>query len=154
MRPLFLAFALGVVALSGCSSSDPLPLPGAVRERFAPTYRTRVVQADKRQTYDAAKLALKEIGFRFVNGGPAQGKLSGLNNVSLSSDGRGSRQLSIDVKLTPVPDGTEVAVLFSDVIEDDFGNRPGMGTTTPVRESALYEAYFRDVEQALAHASK
>ena len=125
-----------------------------MRERFAPTYHTRIVNADQRKTYDAAKAALKAMDFRFERGGPAQGKLSGIGSLAVSNDMRGSRQLSVDVKLTPVSGGTEVAALFSEITEDDFSKHPGMGITSPVRQTGIYDVYFQHIESALAAPAK
>ena len=130
---------------------DSMPMPGAMRERISgPTYRPHVVNADQRTTYLAAKKALEKISFSFVRGGPAQGKLTGLSRLATSDDMRGSRQVQVDVKLSPVPGGTEVAVLFSEIIEDDFNRHAGMGTTSPMRDTALYEVYQRYLAEALA----
>jgi hypothetical protein len=147
--------ALGLLVLSGCSSSDTLPMPTGIREKFTgPTYKTRIIHADQRKTYDAAKAALKQIGFRFLSGGPNQGKLSGIGDVSMSTDMRGSRQVSLDVKLSTVAEGTEVALLFSEIIEDDFNKRAGLGTTTPLRDTPLYQVYFRHIEEGVATAGE
>jgi hypothetical protein len=149
MRFLLLLLA-GSALFFGCSSTDSISFPAPIKERFSgPTYRTRVVKGDQRKVYEAAKAALKQMSFRYVSGGPAQGKLHAISGLSTSSDMRGSRQVELDVKLSPAPDGTEVALLFSEITEDDFSKRPGMGTSSPMRDSALYEVYFRHIEQAL-----
>lgn len=129
-----------------------MPLP--VREKIAPTYHTHIVKADQRKTYEAAKAALKPMDFQFQRGGPAQGKLSAISGITKSEDMRGSRQLTVDVKLSPVPEGTEVAALFSEVTEDDFNRHPGMGITSPTRQSGIYEAYFQHIDEALAASAK
>jgi len=152
MRLSVLTFALGVVALMGCSSN--VSMPGRVREKFAPTYHTHVVSADQRKTYEAAKAALKQMDFRFVNGGPAQGKLSAINGLVSSNDLRSARQLTLDVKLTAVTEGTEVSALFSEVREDSFNTGPGLGTSLPVRETGIYDVFFQNIEAALAPHAK
>ena len=129
-------------------------MPAPLREKFSPTYHTQVVQADQRRTYEAVKAALKPMDFRFEKGGPAQGKLSAINGLSRSDDLRSSRQLTLDVKLTQVTDGTEIAALFSEVREDDFNKNPGMGTSMPVRETGIYDAFFQHVRDALAAPAK
>lgn len=153
MRLSVLTFALGIAALTGCSSLESVSLPSHVREKFSPTYHTHLVNADQRKTYEAAKAALKAMDFRFVSGGPAQGKISALNAVVPSSNMQGARQLSLDVKLTTVPEGTEVAALFSEVTENGFG-RQDMGTSLPLRETGIYDVFFQRVEAALAAPAK
>lgn len=129
-------------------------MPSNVREKFSPTYHTHLVSADHRKAYDAAKAALKGMDFRFLSGGPSQGKLSAINGLVASNDLRSARQLMLDVKLTTVPEGTEIAALFSEVVEDNFDKHPGMGTSMPVRESGIYDVYFQNVEAALAAPAK
>lgn len=154
MRLSILSVATVLVLLSGCSSVKEVSLPTSVKEKFTgPTYHTHVVHAAQRQTYDAAKAALKPMDFRFLKGGPAQGVLSAVNRVVGENDMRGSYQLSLDVKLSPVADGTEVAALFSHITEEDFNRRPGMGVTSPIREDGIYENYFQHIEAALAAAA-
>lgn len=151
MRFSLLPLLFGIALFAGCSSMNSVSMPSSVRERFTgPTYRTRVVETDQRKAYEAAKLALKEIDFRFVNGGAAQGKLRAISGVSSSSDLRGSRQMELDVKLAYAPGGTEVAVLFSEITEENSSSRSGMGTSAPLRDSALYEVYYRAIQKALA----
>lgn len=152
MRLFASCFALGLLLFAGCGSTVSMPAP--LREKFAPTYHTQVVQADQRKTYEATKAALKVMNFRFQRGGPAQGKISAIGSLTTSQDFRGSRQLSLDVKLTQTNEGTEVAALFSEIREDDFSKRPGMGTSMPVRESGIYEAFFQHIQEALAASAK
>jgi hypothetical protein len=148
--PLLVLAAL-ILALAGCESAPALPT--RVRERISPTYRTRVFAAEQRATYEAAKSALGEFGFRFVSGGPAQGKLEALSAVEASDSMQRARQVSLSVKLSPAADGgTEVAALFSDIYEDDFSKRAGMGTTQALKDSPLYEVFFRYLEQSLTAA--
>ena len=155
MRLLSFTFALGAVALTGCSSLESVSIQDHVREKFSPTYHTHVVSADHRKAYDAAKTALKDMDFRFVSGGPAQGKLSAINGLVSSNDVRSARQLTLDVKLTDVPEGTEVSALFSEVTEDNFDKHPGMGgTSMPVRGTGIYDTYFQHIEAVLAAPAK
>ena len=135
---------------SASCSTESLPVPRGVRERISgPTYHTRVVAADQRATYTAAKEALKRLGYTFVRGGAAQGKLTGLSRLAMSTDLQGARQVQLDVRLTPAAEGTEVAVLLSEIIEDNFNRNPGMGTSAPLRDTPLYEVYLRHVQDVL-----
>ncbi len=154
MRFRVISIVLGLAALTGCSSFESVSMPSSVRERFSPTYQTRIVNADQRTTYEAAKAALKRMDFRFERGGPAQGKLSAIGGLTVSGDMRGARQLSLEVKLTAASGGTEVAALFSEITEDDFSKHPGMGITSPVRQTGIYDVFFQHVESALAAPAK
>jgi hypothetical protein len=40
-------------------------------------------------------------------------------------------------------------VAFNEIIESDSKNLPGVATETPMRDSALYEVFFRNLQQAL-----
>lgn len=154
MRLSFAVLATGLLAFAGCAGfRETVNMPAPVREKFSPTYHTHVVKADPRAAYDAAKAALKPMDFRFERGGPAQGKLSAIGNIGVSNDRR-ARQLSLDVKITPIADGAEIAALFSETTEDDFNKHPGMGTTMPIREDGIYEVYFQHVDRAVAAAAK
>ncbi len=137
--------------MTGCSS---VSMPSHIREKFSPTYHTHVVDADPRKAYDAAKAALKTMDFRFLSGGPAQGKISAISGLVSSTDMRGARQLTLDVKLTTVPEGTEVSALFSEVTEETFGQHPGMGTSIPMRATGIYDTYFQLIESTLAALPK
>lgn len=129
-------------------------MPAPLREKFTPTYHTTVVPADQRKTYEAARAALKAMDFRFERGGPAQGRITAIGGVSTTNDLRSARQLSVEVRLTQVQEGTEVAALFSNIQEDDFDKHPGMGTSMPVRESGIYDAFFQHIHDALKTPAK
>ena len=45
--------------------------------------------------------------------------------------------------------GTSVSVAFNEIIESDSKNQPGMATETPMRDTALYEVFFRNLREAL-----
>ena len=110
-----------------------------------------MVDADQRKTYEAARAALKQIHFNFVRGGAAQGKLEALSALQPGEGPRAARQVSLSVKLSLGPNGgTEIAALFSEIREDEFSKREGMGTSTPMDDTPLYEVFFRYVDQQLA----
>ncbi len=152
MKPFFALVLSGLVlALAGCGTAGA-DFKTSVREKFeGPTYHTKVVMADGRAAYDAAKQAVSTLGFRFVSGGPSQGRIEALSSLSANDSLQGARQLTMKIKLRPVATGgTEVAMLLTEQAQDDFNKGAGQVTETPLRESALYEVFFRTVEQALA----
>ncbi len=147
----FFAIVFASLALAGCDSVGT-DFKTSVSEKFpGPIYRTKVVTVDGRASYGAAKQAVEKLGFRIVGGGAAQGRIEALSSLSANDSLQGARQLSMKVKLSPVAaGGTEVAVLLTEQVQDDFSKGAGQVIETPLRESALYEVFFRSVEQALA----
>ena len=152
MKTSFAVVLTGLVlALAGCGSVGA-DFKTSVSEKFTgPTYRTKVVTADGRAAYEAAKLAVEKLGFRVTGGGPAQGRIEALNQLSANDSLQGARQLALKVKLSPLTTGgTELAMLITEQVQDDFNKGTGQVTETPLRESAIYEVFFRTVEQTLA----
>ena len=144
-----LLLAGAAIVLSGCESGSKMP--SVFRERFAPTYHTHSVAAEQKATYEAAREAVRQLGYSFVRGGAAQGELEALSTLQPGSGARSARQVSIKMKLAPATGGgTEVSVLFSEIREDDFSKREGMGTTTAMSESGLYAVFFSKLDAALA----
>jgi hypothetical protein len=137
-------FSLGL--LSGCEAVSD------VREKFSSREqpRTHVYTADPRATYDAARKAADQMGYRFVRGGPAQGELEAMSGVATSDTMNSSRQISMNVKLSATPEGgTEVSLLFREILEGDSARRAGQATATTLRDTPQYEVFFRTVQQVL-----
>ncbi|HXQ80013.1 MAG TPA: hypothetical protein VN775_01785 [Opitutaceae bacterium] len=134
--------------LAGCESGIEDTVRSALAPREAP--RTRVFQADQRAVYAAARAAADEMGYRYVRGGPAEGVLDELSGISTGDDNGSSRQISMRVRLSPDAEaGTEVSVAFNEIIEANSRDLPGMATETPLRDTALYEVFFRNLQVAL-----
>ncbi len=152
MKTFFVLIVSSVVlVLAGCGTSGA-DFKTSVREKFdGPTYRLKVVVGDSRAVYEAARRAVDKLGFRFVSGGPSQGRIEALSGVSANDSLQGARQLAMKVRLSPLATGgIEVAVLFTEQVQDDFSKGMGQTTESPLRESALYEVFFRTLEQSLA----
>lgn len=148
-----LLFAAVAFAVSGCESGPKLP--SVFRERISPTYRTHVVKAEQKPAYEAARAALRKMNFKFSSGGPAQGKLEAISALQPGEGPRAARQVSLSVKLAPSSlGGTEVSALFSEIREDEFSKREGMGTSTPMQDTPLYEVFFRHLDEALAQPAE
>src|ERR1022692_2463011 len=134
--------------LAGCESGIEDTVRSAIAPREAP--RSRVFQADQKAAYAAALAAADQMGYRFVRGGLAEGRLEELSGISSGDDTGSSRQISMRVRLSPDEEaGTAVSVAFNEIIESDSKNLPGVATETPMRDSALYEVFFRNLQQAL-----
>jgi hypothetical protein len=148
---LALASCCSALLLSGCESDLSDSIHSVLSEREAP--RSRVFQADQKATYAAAKAAVDQMGYRFVRGGPAEGKIDALSGISGGDDTGSSRQVSMKVRMEYAPDsGTTVTVSFAEIMESDSSGQPGMATETPMRDTPLYEVFFRNVQQALQAA--
>jgi len=145
----FLLLSGFLLVLTGCES-----VRDRVHERFVePVHQAKVVNADQHKTYEAVRAALLKMNYTIDRGGgPAQGKITALGPISTTVSGPGTaRQVWFDAKLSPgLEGGTKIEVLFSELIEDDFNKRPGQGELTPLRDSAVYEAFFYYVDEALA----
>jgi hypothetical protein len=143
-----IAVLCGAALLSGCDSGVADELHSVLGPREAP--KSRIFQADQKATYEAVRAAADAMGYRFVHGGPAEGKLEALSAISEGEDAGSSHQISMKVQLSPAGDsGTEVEVSLTEMIEEATSNQPAMATQTPLRGTPLYEVFFRDVQTAL-----
>jgi len=145
------AIAVGCAAalLWGCESGVEDTVRSALRPREAP--RSRVFPADQRAAYAAARAAAEAMGYRYVRGGPAEGELYELSGITGGDEPGSSRQIALRVRLEPAGEsGTEVSAAFNEIIEaDSKGSVGSMGTETPLRDTALYEVFFRNLQNAL-----
>jgi hypothetical protein len=143
--------ALGLVAAiflagAGCDEVTE-PLQEEISSAARP--EVRVFSADQRTTYDSARAALGQIGFHFVRGGPAGGELEALSGLETGDTEGSTEQFSLKVRLSPTPEGTEVSLWFKEIIEGDSEHRQGFATETPMKDTPLYETYFRAIQQGL-----
>jgi hypothetical protein len=148
------ALCCAAALLGGCDSTIGDSVHSALSPRQAP--RTRNFEADGRATYEAAKAAAEEMGYHFVRGGPAQGELDELSDITGGDDSGSSRQISMKVRLSPGdPSGTSVEVSFGEILESaSTGATPGLATETPLRDTPLYEVFFRSIGNHLLAPSK
>jgi hypothetical protein len=147
--PIAIAACCAAAFLAGCESdtfSDSLH--SVLSEREAP--RSKVFPSDQKAVFAAAKAAVDQMGYRFLRGGPAEGRIDALSGISGGDDTGSSRQISMKVRMDYAADtGTTVTVSFAEIIEADSSNQPGMATETPMRDTPLYEVFFRNLQQAL-----
>lgn len=145
-RISILAAIMAVGFLAGCDSLS------GVRDKFTgrDERRTHLYAADPRATYEAARKAAEQMGYRFLRGGPAQGELEAITAVATSDTMTSSRQISMNVTFNPTPDGgTEASLLLKEIIEGDSARRAGQATATVLRDTPQYEVFFRTVQQGL-----
>ncbi len=138
---------LGVLLLGGCAVTD------SVRERIAadsPAH-TRIFATEPRAAYAAMRASLTGMGYTFSRGGPAEGWLDALGPVLPGDAGENARQISLHAEFRAAEGGTEVALSLKEIIEDSSAHL-GMATTTPLRDTPLYEVFFRAIQAHLAGA--
>jgi hypothetical protein len=149
--PLF--FCWSCLVLAGCQSvSEQIRAPFV-----APQPKSRVFAADERTTYAAAQAALGELGFGYLRGGPAQGVIEALNGVQTGGEGSmtGGRQLQIEAHFSSVADGgTQVDVVMHELVQGDLNQNPGMGTSTWLGDSPVYEEFFAGIGRHLTAVNK
>ena len=144
---ILLAAAWGF--LSGCDSLESVR--DTVKDRVAGVPpKVRVVDGESRGTYEAARLAMEKLGYRFAGGGPAQGRLEGLTRIDGGRDFGSSRQRSITIHLEPLDGGKiEVQVLLTEIVDEGSERAAGGPTETPLRESSGYDIFFAELERQL-----
>jgi len=149
MKPFALVASVLCLALAGCESVRDATT--GVRERLAARTapHAHVYAAESRVVYAATRSAIDVMGFSFVRGGPAQGEIDAISGLSSDNSLRMTRQISMKVRLVTVPEGTEVRVTLTEIIEDDFNKGAGHGTESSLRDTPLYDVLFRHIGQAL-----
>lgn len=143
MTSRLLLLSLICVAFTGCESVRN-DIGGGVREKWSgPTYQRQVFDGEAQAVFDAAKSAVEQLGFRVTRAGAAQMVIDGVSGLASDDRFRGSRQRAVKVRLAKSLDSkVEVAVLFTEVVEDDFGKGPGQAAEVALRNHPLYEAFF------------
>lgn len=139
------------VAFTGCDTLADASQ--SVRERFEPkpAVKTRTFSSPQRVVYEAVKAAADTMGYRQTRGGPAQGEFEAVGGVGAGDTAGSARQVGIHVQLRQTLDGNEtvVNVRFTEILEANASSRMGMATETTMKDTPLYEVFFRHVQQAL-----
>ena len=153
LNPVFLRLVFAFVvclAFAGCESARN-DFAAGVREKFSgPTYQTRTFTGESRAIFEAAQSTAQALGFRITRAGAAQGVIEGLGGLANDDTLRSTRQRTLKVRLSGNSDGTTtVAVLFTEVVEDDFTKGAGQGTETSLRNHPLYDVFFTNLTAAL-----
>ena len=147
MKRIFASGLLIVTALlAGCEAVSDMREKLSSREQP----RKHVYAADPRATYEAARRASEQMGYRFVRGGAAQGELEAISGIATSDSMKSSHQIAMTVKLEANLDGgTEMSLWFKEILEGDSARRAGQATATALRDTPQYEVFFRTVQQGL-----
>ncbi len=125
----------------------------SARRSSRPSPKSHVFTADERATYAAARGALDDLGYGFARGGPAQGVIEALSSVQTGGETslNGARQLQLKAHFSSTADGgTQVDVLLYELVQSDLNQHPGMGTSTLLRDSPVYEEFFGAIGRHLA----
>lgn len=151
MRRIALLGVAVCLAFAGCESTRQGFATG-VKEKFSgPTYERRVFSGESGAVFESAKAVVTDMGFRITRAGAAQGVIEAVSGISSDDRLRGSRQRTIKVRFSSATDsGVEVAVLFTEIVEDDFNKGAGLGAESSLRGSALYPAFFDRLTLLLA----
>ena len=151
MKHLLFFAAIGVtLGFSGCDSLSSAA--DGVREKIAARADPRVSDfaAAPRATFEAVRVAAEQMGFRFLRGGPAQGRFEAISGVGQGHTPGSARQISMQVRLRATSEGgTEVTVELKEIIEADSARHSGVATETPLRDTPLYDTFLRSVHRAL-----
>jgi hypothetical protein len=140
--------AAAALAVAGCEDVEDAVRSGLP---LATEPHVQTFPADPRATYEAARKAVDGMGYTFVRGGPAQGRLEAMSAVVAGDASGSSQQFTLRAEFRGTLDGTgtEVSVRMTEVLEEDSELHAGQGTETPLRDTALYEVFFRRIRQAL-----
>jgi hypothetical protein len=145
------ALIFSALVFAGCDTLDDAA--SGVRERFSPreSTRSKTFSSPPRVVYEAVKLAASNMGYRQTSGGPAQGEFAAVNDVSVGDTTGTARQQTMKVRMHGGLDGasTDVGVRFTEILETASGSGRGMGTETTMKDTPLYEVFFRNVQLAL-----
>lgn len=144
------ALLLLCLGLSGCESvrSD---FQTGVREKIhGPAFQTRVFAGTQRDVYEAARSAVTGMGYRITRYGAAQGIIEAYNAIATGETLKTTQQLRLQIRLSSVADGIEVATLFTEMLENDFNKGPGLSTENAVKNSSLYEVLYRRITENIA----
>ena len=144
---LFLAL-LALAAASGCRSHVT-----NLKQQIRPAYHAQTLATiDPRQAYDASLAALRQMGYKQTGGGAAQGRIEAISEMLGSGTPQQSpRQVAINIRISPALEGgANVETLFTDIRQDAFNSREGMGSKQPLAESPLYDVFYKYLAQAVA----
>jgi hypothetical protein len=152
MKSVRLALIAVAVCLgsAGCESTRQ-GIASGVREKFSgPTYERRVFDGQGGAVFEAARARATAMGFRLTRAGAAQGVIEGVSGITSDDTLRGSRQRTIKVRVSAANGGgVEVAVLFTEIVEEDFNKGAGLGTEVSLRGHPLYASFFEGLGQSL-----
>lgn len=145
MKKLLLLCGAGVIlaGLTGCETISE-GLSGSLTN--VPP-QARQFDADERQVFFAAQLALKQMDFVLTRTAQAQGIVEGRSHLRDTAVFGAARQFSARVRIRGIEGAsTEVAILIHEQSEADF---KGGATNRALREHGLYDSFFEHLTRIL-----
>lgn len=114
-----------------------------VREKIhGPVFQTRVFAGTQRDVIEAVRASVAGMGYKITRSGAAQGVVEAFNALSTGETLKTTQQLRLQVRVSPVAEGCEVAALFTQMLENDFNKGRGQATENAVKNTSLYDVLF------------
>ncbi len=114
-----------------------------VREKIhGPVFQTRVFAGTQRDVFEAVRASVAGMGYKITRSGAAQGVVEAFNALSTGETLKTTQQLRLQVRVSPVAEGCEVAALFTQMLENDFNKGRGQATENAVKNTSLYDVLF------------
>lgn len=114
-----------------------------VREKIhGPVFQTRVFAGTQRDVIEAVRASVAGMGYKITRSGAAQGVIEAFNALSTGETLKTTQQLRLQVRVSPVAEGCEVAALFTQMLENDFNKGRGQATENAVKNTSLYDVLF------------
>src|SRR5258708_8387399 len=145
--------SLALLVLSGCESvsesvSSSLTSQSLHGGFIAVLPKTHEITTDVRSAYAAALDTAKAIGYHFIGGGPAQGRLELLSQVEQSAALKSAQQVALSLKFSDLGNGqTQVSLLVMRIDETEMGSSAPLKTETQLRDSPIYPAVFAELDR-------
>lgn len=130
-------------ALGGCES-----VSSRVHDRFSTVPpQTQTFAAERRLVYEAAQVAVKNVGLLVGRASLAKGIVEAYAPIRSGDAIRDARQTTMQIRLSETDNReTEVSLLVSESTEGSF---PGGVSGQDLKEHSLYGLYFAALQQVL-----
>lgn len=149
-RVWFVAVLLGSLVWTGCGTSGQDFTAGFREKVSGPDFQREVMPGSQAAAFKASQRILYDMGFRLTRTRAAQGIVEAISGISSDSAHIGSRQRAAYVLLEDGVDGVEVRIRFTEIVEESFGRGAAGGTENTLRDTPLYQVFFRQLGVALA----
>lgn len=141
--------ALAAVGLTGCGTSGQ-DFSAGFREKISgPEFQKQTFGGTQEQAFEATQKILYDMGFRLTRTRAATGIVEAISSISSDSAHVGSLQRAAYVRLDEVVGGVLVEVRFTEIIEDSFGRGSPGATENTLRDTPLYQVFFRQLGNVL-----
>lgn len=146
MKHLSFLLVAAVIVLAGCDSVST-----RMAERFTSVPpHSRSFAADRKKVYDAAQVAVKDVGLLLGRTSLAKGSIDGYAPIRSGSATGDTRQTTLEVRLFEAESGeTRVEVVVREQTEGGF---PGGVSEQAQRDHSLYDIYFAALQQVLENS--